>query len=173
MIYIYIWSTFIQLDFAFPYFFNWVTALDLCTKCVSPKYLPNKWLHYETILLVLSKFKMHTKKWAQLRGILVAKAFICNCMGTSIDSWISRKYWIVRDNIWFMRPWDVKVVHMTKMVATLMFGTSRKELITNRPITFKLGIVLKRCHVYSSYYPGIVWKLTFQPSFLYTCMKNA
>ena len=36
-------------------------ALDLCTKCVSPKCLPNKWLHFEKILLVLSKFKMHTK----------------------------------------------------------------------------------------------------------------
>ena len=37
-------------------------ALDLCTKCVSPKYLPNKWLHFEKILLVLlSKLKMHTK----------------------------------------------------------------------------------------------------------------
>ena len=36
--------------------------LDLCTKCVSPKYLPNKWLHFEKMLLVLlSKFKMHTK----------------------------------------------------------------------------------------------------------------
>ena len=27
--------------------------LDLCTKCVFPKYLPNKWLHFEKILLVL------------------------------------------------------------------------------------------------------------------------
>ena len=37
-------------------------ALDLCTKCVSSKYLPNKWLHVEKILLVLlSKFEMHTK----------------------------------------------------------------------------------------------------------------
>ena len=46
--------------FCFSLFFNLVTALDLCTKCVSPKYLPNKWLHFEKILLVLSKFKMHT-----------------------------------------------------------------------------------------------------------------
>ena len=37
-------------------------ALDLCTKCVSPKRLPNKWLHFDKIFLVLlSKFKMHTK----------------------------------------------------------------------------------------------------------------
>ena len=37
-------------------------ALDLRTKRVSPKYLPNKWLHFEKMLLVLlSKFKMHTK----------------------------------------------------------------------------------------------------------------
>ena len=58
---IYIWSTSIQLHFAFSLFFNWVMALDLCTKCVSPKCLPNKWLHFEKILLVLSKFKMHNK----------------------------------------------------------------------------------------------------------------
>ena len=50
-------------------------ALDLCTKCVSPKCLPNKWLHFEKILLVLSKFKMHTKN-ERSAGILVAKAFI-------------------------------------------------------------------------------------------------
>ena len=42
-------------------FFNRVTALDLCTKCVSPKYLQNKWLHIEFLLVLLSKFKMHTK----------------------------------------------------------------------------------------------------------------
>ena len=56
MIYIY------PITFCFSLFFNRVMALDLCTKCVSPKYLPNKWLHFEKILLVLlSKFKMHTK----------------------------------------------------------------------------------------------------------------
>ena len=56
MIYIY------PITFCFSLFFNWVTALDLCTKWVSPKYLPNKWLYLEKILLVLlSKFKMHTK----------------------------------------------------------------------------------------------------------------
>ena len=50
------------ITFYFSLFFNRVTALDLCTKCVSPKYLPNKWLHFEKSLLVLlSKFKMHTK----------------------------------------------------------------------------------------------------------------
>ena len=55
---IYIYS----ITFCFSLFFNRVTALDLCTKCVSPKYLPDKWLHFEKILLVLlSKFKMHTK----------------------------------------------------------------------------------------------------------------
>ena len=49
------------ITFCFSLFFNRVTALDLCTKCVSPKYLPNKWLHFEKILLVLlSKFKMYT-----------------------------------------------------------------------------------------------------------------
>ena len=51
-------------------------ALDLCTKCVSPKYLPNKWLHFEKTLLVLSKLKMHTKNERSGGGILVAKAFI-------------------------------------------------------------------------------------------------
>ena len=56
MIYIY------PVTFCFSLFFNRVMALDLCAKCVSPKYLPNKWLHFEKILLVLlSKFKMHTK----------------------------------------------------------------------------------------------------------------
>ena len=56
MIYIY------PITFCFSLFFNRVMAFDLCTKCVSPKYLPNKWLHFEKILLVLlSKFKMHTK----------------------------------------------------------------------------------------------------------------
>ena len=56
MIYIY------PITFCFSLFFNRVTALDLCTKCVSPKYLPNKWLHFEkTLLVLLSKFKMHTK----------------------------------------------------------------------------------------------------------------
>ena len=56
MIYIY------PITFCFSLFFNRVMALDLCTKCVSPKYLPNKWLHFEKILLVsFSKFKMHTK----------------------------------------------------------------------------------------------------------------
>ena len=55
MIYIY------SITFCFSLFFNRVTALDLCTKCVSPKYLPIKRLHFEKILLVLSKFKMHTK----------------------------------------------------------------------------------------------------------------
>ena len=46
MIYIY------PITFCFSLFFNWVTALDLCTKCVSPKifYFPNKWLHFENIL---------------------------------------------------------------------------------------------------------------------------
>ena len=56
MIYIYLNT------FCFSLSFNRVTTLDLCTKCVSPKYLPNKWLHFEKILLVLlTKFKMHTK----------------------------------------------------------------------------------------------------------------
>ena len=55
MIYIY------SITFCFSLFFNWIMALDLCTKCVSTKYLRNKWLHLEKILLVLSKFKMHTK----------------------------------------------------------------------------------------------------------------
>ena len=59
---IYIGSTIYPITFCFSFFFNWVMALDLCTKCVSPKYLPNKWLHFEKILLVLfDKFKMHTK----------------------------------------------------------------------------------------------------------------
>ena len=44
MIYIY------PIAFCFSLFFNRVTALDLYTKCVSPKYLPNKWLHFEKIL---------------------------------------------------------------------------------------------------------------------------
>ena len=39
MIYIY------PITFCFSLFTNRVTALDLCTKCVSPNYLPNKWLH--------------------------------------------------------------------------------------------------------------------------------
>ena len=56
MIYIY------PITFCFFVFFNRVTAFDSCTKCVSPKYLPNKWLHVEKILLVLvSKFKTQTK----------------------------------------------------------------------------------------------------------------
>ena len=55
MIYIY------PITFCFSLFFNRVRALDLCTKCVSPRYLTNKWLHFEKILLVLlTKFKMHT-----------------------------------------------------------------------------------------------------------------
>ena len=74
MIYIY------PITFCFSLFLNRVTALDLCTKCVSPKYLPNKWLHFEKILLVLlSKFKMHTKSersggvaW-QLKLLLVGR----------------------------------------------------------------------------------------------------
>ena len=67
MIYIY------PITFCFSLFFNYAIALDLCTKYVSPKYLPNKWLHFEKILLVLSKFKMYTKNE---RSGLVAKAFI-------------------------------------------------------------------------------------------------
>ena len=62
MIYIY------PITFCFSSFFNRVTALDLCTKCVSPKYLPNKWLHFKKILLVLSKFKMHTKNERRIRA---------------------------------------------------------------------------------------------------------
>ena len=62
-IYIHAYMIYINpITFCFSLFFNRVTALDLWTKCVSPKYLPNKWLHFEKSLLVLlSKFKMHTK----------------------------------------------------------------------------------------------------------------
>ena len=68
LIYIYIYMIYsYPITFCFSLFFYRVTALDLCTKCVSPKYLPNKWSHFEKILLVL------LSKW---RGILVAKAFI-------------------------------------------------------------------------------------------------
>ena len=62
-IYIHVYGIYIYpITFCFSLFFNRVTAVDLCTKCVSPKYLPTTWLHFEKSLLVLlSKFKMHTK----------------------------------------------------------------------------------------------------------------
>ena len=61
-IYIYIYDLHLSIYILLFLIFQPSYGFDLCTKCVSPKYLLNKWLHFEKILLVLlSKFKMHTK----------------------------------------------------------------------------------------------------------------
>ena len=60
-------------------------GLDLCTKCVSPKYLPNKWLHFEKILLVLSKFKI--PKMSAVAWYLGSYSFYCCCCWEMGDVW--------------------------------------------------------------------------------------